>query len=201
MNQKTVRILGITAIGAAVCMIAGGIFLLKQDKEPQTMTPSSGVVLGETVDTATACQNLMSAYYQSIVNRDGAALYQLMAPPAYWTYYQEQYDKTTDDIVATYNDAILNTLANWEASCGENVRVAFHIEASAEQSPEFLEEWSTNMNTLIGTDAMEAQEAMTLQVTQKITGASSTEETEITPTLIKVNDVWYILDEGSHTES
>lgn len=201
MNSKSVRILGIAAIGAAVCMIAGGIFLLNREQKPQTMTPSSNVAVNGEVDSATACQNLMSSYYQSIVNHDGETLYTLMAPPAYWTYYQEHYEKTTDDIIATYNDAIQNTLANWEAACGENVKVAFHIEASSEQSPEFLTEWSENMNALIGTDTLTAQEAMTLQVTQRITGDSSTEESVITPTLIKVNDAWYILDEGSHTES
>lgn len=195
MNKKMTRIIGVAAIAAAIGMIGTGVWLMNDEPTETVMTPSSNVAIGE-MDDATACQKLLSSYYQAIINQDSQQLYPLMAPPEYWAYYQEHYNKSTDDIIATYDDAIRNTLAEWENSCGDDVKVAFHIEASSEQSPEFLTEWSNGMNSMVGENALTAKKAITLQVTQTISGASGTKESVTMPTLILVNDRWYILDEG-----
>ena len=52
------------------------------------------------------------------------------------------------------------------------------------------------MNDMLGENALTAEAAMTLNVKQTVTGSVSTNETTTSPTLIKVNGVWYILDEG-----
>lgn len=194
-QPNKVLIGGIAAIAAALGLIAGGLYFIIRDNNSDAPTPGSLAAVGEE-DSATACQNLLSDYYSAIISEDGAALYKLMAPPEYWTYYQKEYSKSEAEIIATYDDAINNTLAVWKAECGSNVKVSFKIRASGEQSPEFLTEWSQTMNDAIGSEVLEAQEALTLEVTQTVTGSSSSQETTTNPTLIRVNNVWYILDEG-----
>ncbi len=189
------RIGGIAAIAAALVLLGGGIFLMVKEND-RTVTPGNLSAVGQE-DAATACQNLMSEYYAAIMGEDAKALYQMMAPPEYWTYYKDSYAKSESEIIATYTDAINNTLASWKASCGSNVKVSFQIEASAEQNKDFLTEWSQTMNATIGEDVLTAQDAMTLEVVQTVTGSSNTQKTTIHPTLIKVNDTWYILDEGT----
>ena len=100
------------------------------------------------------------------------------------------------DIISTYTDAALNTLAEWHSQCGDDAKVSFKIEASGYQTEDFLNEWSTAMNDMLGENALTAEAAMTLNVKQTVTGSVSTNETTTSPTLIKVNGVWYILDEG-----
>lgn len=194
-KAKKMKLGGICAIGAAVLLIGGGVFLLFSDNDTETITPSSFAAVGEE-DSATACQNLMSKYYTAIMGEDAETLYKLMAPAEYWQYYMEAYSKTEEEIISTYADAINNTKAQWQAGCGSDAKVSFKIEASGEQSAQFLTEWSDTMNQAIGSEVLTAEEAMTLNVTQTITGSSGTEETVNTPTLIKVNGSWYILDEG-----
>ena len=195
-QPNKMRIGGIAAIIAAIALLGGGIYFIVSDDSVNAPAPSGIVAVGEE-DSATACQNLLSNYYSAIIGEDSTALYQMMAPPEYWSYYQETYDKTEAEVIATYTDAINNTLATWEADCGSNVKVSFQIKASGTQSEEFLTEWSQTMNDAIGSEVLEAQEAITLEVDQTITGSSGYIETTSKPTLIRVNDVWYILDEGN----
>ena len=191
---------GIAAIIAAAVMLGGGLYFIIRDDNSDAPTPGSVVAVGEE-DTATACQNLLSSYYTAMISKDGAAMYQLMAPPEYWAYYQQSYDKTEAEIIATYRDAASNTLAEWEAACGSQIKVSFHIEGSSQQTDAFLTEWSDTMNEMIGSESLHAEEALTLEVTQTVTGSAGTKETTLHPTLIQVNDQWYILDEGANTET
>ena len=52
------------------------------------------------------------------------------------------------------------------------------------------------MNETLGSNLLNAEEAMTLNVKQTVAGSLNTKETTASPTLIKVNGKWYILDEG-----
>lgn len=192
-------IAGISMTAAAVLLIGGGIFMLIRGNDEEVMTPGNFAAVGEE-DSATACQNLMSEYYSSIMGENGEDLYKLMAPPEYWTYYMEEYSKTEAEIIETYNDAINNTKANWNAKCGNDAKVSFKITASGEQTEEFLKEWNENMGAIVGSGKLNAEEAFTLNVEQTVTGSSGSIESNNTPTLIKVNNKWYILDEGTDNE-
>ena len=197
MNSKAkkMRIGGICAIAAALLLLGGGAFLLFNDSNEDTITPSDFAAVGEE-DSATACQNLISKYYTAIMGEDAETLYKLMAPQEYWDYYMISYGKTEADIVDTYEDAINNTKAQWMARCGSDAKVSFQIEASGEQTEEFLTELGNNMNETIGSDAITVEEAMTLSVAQTVTGSNGTLEAVKTPTLVKINSSWYIIDEG-----
>ncbi|MBQ8514855.1 MAG: hypothetical protein IJ496_05600 [Ruminococcus sp.] len=198
-KPNKIWIAGIALILAAAAMLGGGLYLILSEDEV-TPSPGSVVAVGEE-DSATACQNLLSSYYTAIIGQDGQALYELMAPPEYWDYYMETYDKTETEVIETYQDAVNNTVASWKADCGSNVKVSFQIEASGEQTEAFLTEWSDTMNEALGEEVLSAQEALTLQVTQTVTGDNGTKETQLRPTLIRVNDAWYILDEGTDAQS
>ena len=76
----------------------------------------------------------------------------------------EHYDKTKEDVISTYQQAITNTMASWKQQCGDDVTVSFAIKGMSEQSQDFLTEWTDDMNEMIGEDQVHAQDAVTLNV-------------------------------------
>ena len=57
-------------------------------------------------------QSVLSEYYTAFIQNQPDTLYRLMAPPAYWDYYMEHYNKTKEDVISTYQQAITNTMAS-----------------------------------------------------------------------------------------
>ncbi|MGN0632052.1 MAG: hypothetical protein ACI4JN_12070 [Ruminococcus sp.] len=199
-NKKTNTFAaGIALIAAAVVIIGCGIFWIIKDKNKEVITPGGFTAVGEE-DSATACQNLMSSYYSAIMGGDGEALCSLMAPPEYWDYYMEVYGKTEEEIISTYSDAISNTVSSWRAECGNDAKVSFKIESSGDEPDEFLTQWNENIGSSLGNGGLTAEEAILLNVSQTVKGSSGSLESNNTPILIKVNGVWYILDEGISEE-
>lgn len=196
-NAKPNKLMGagIAMICAAVLIIGGGLFFIISDNNDDEITPKSFAAVGEE-DSATACQNLMEKYYSAIMGDDGEAYFNLMAPPEYWDYYMETYGKTRDEVIATYSDAISNTKASWKSQCGNDAKVSFQIISSGEQSEEFLKNWNENVNSSVGEGILNAEEAVTLNINQTVTGSSGTIETATSPILIKINGSWYISYEG-----
>lgn len=95
-------------------------------------------------------QSVLSEYYTAFIQNQPDTLYRLMAPPAYWDYYMEHYNKTKEDVISTYQQAITNTMASWKQQCGDDVTVSFAIKGMSEQSQDFLTEWTDDMNKMIG---------------------------------------------------
>lgn len=146
-------------------------------------------------------QSLMTQYYTAIVKNDPNSMYQLMAPTIYWDYYMEHYEKTQEDIIAIYQQAIADTMADWRLQCGTDVSVSFSITGMSEQSEDFLTEWTEDMNEMLGEDAVHAEQAITLQVERTLEGNSKTMTEVLTPTIIEIDGLWYILDEGDVQET
>ena len=115
-------------------------------------------------------QSVLSEYYTAFIQNQPDTLYRLMAPPAYWDYYMEHYNKTKEDVISTYQQAITNTMASWKQQCGDDVTVSFAIKGMSEQSQDFLTEWTDDMNEMIGEDQVHAQDAVTLSVERTLTG-------------------------------
>jgi hypothetical protein len=203
---------GLLIGGAALLLVAvAGICfaVLPSSSDAETSGESTAVSeASSTTDAADAehapdaYQSLMSQYYTAFIQDDPDAIYGLMAPPAYWTYYLEHYDKTKSDVIATYEQAIADTMADWEEQCGEDISISFSITGMSEQSEDFLTEWTEDMNEMLGEDTVHAQSAVTLQVERTIKGSSDTLTETLNPTLIEVDGVWYILQEDTaDTES
>ena len=142
-------------------------------------------------------QSVLSEYYTAFIQNQPDTLYRLMAPPAYWDYYMEHYNKTKEDVISTYQQAITNTMASWKQQCGDDVTVSFAIKGMSEQSQDFLTEWTDDMNEMIGEDQVHAQDAVTLNVERTLTGSKGTQTETISPTLIQVDGFWYILQENT----
>ena len=136
-------------------------------------------------------QSVLSEYYTAFIQNQPDTLYRLMAPPAYWDYYMEHYNKTKEDVISTYQQAITNTMASWKQQCGDDVTVSFAIKGMSEQSQDFLTEWTDDMNEMIGEDQV------TLSVERTLTGSKGTQTETISPTLIQVDGFWYILQENT----
>lgn len=194
-KKNRLLVAGIILIAAALVIISAGIFWIMDDKDKEVVTPGGFAAVGEE-DSATACQNLMSDYYSAIMGGDGEALYNMMAPPEYWIYYMDAYGKTEEEIISTYTDAINNTRASWRAQCGDDAKVSFKIESSGDEPAEFLNQWNQNIGSYLGDGSITAEEAVVLNVSQTIKGSIGSLESNNKPILIKVEGIWYILDEG-----
>ena len=88
-------------------------------------------------------------------------------------------------------------MASWKQQCGDDVTVSFAIKGMSEQSQDFLTEWTDDMNEMIGEDKVHAQDAVTLNVERTLTGSKGTQTETISPTLIQVDGLWYILQENT----
>lgn len=193
----------------AVIIAAGGICaailpdaLHKEESSASNVTATTTAVSAST-DTENSDQapetfrSVLSEYYTAFIQNQPETLYRLMAPPAYWNYYLEHYNKTKEDVISTYQQAITNTMATWKQQCGDDVTVSFAIQGMSEQSQDFLTEWTDDMNEMIGEDQVHAQDAVTLSVERTLTGSNGTQTETISPTLIQVDGIWYILQENT----
>lgn len=194
----------------AVVIAAGGICAAVL---PDALHKEESSISNGTVTTTTAAptstdtensdqapetyQSVLSEYYTAFIQNQPDTLYRLMAPPAYWDYYMEHYNKTKEDVISTYQQAITNTMASWKQQCGDDVTVSFAIKGMSEQSQDFLTEWTDDMNEMIGEDQVHAQDAVTLNVERTLTGSKGTQTETISPTLIQVDGFWYILQENT----
>ena len=194
----------------AVVIAAGGICAAVL---PDALHKEESSISNGTVTTTTAApastdtensdqapetyQSVLSEYYTAFIQNQPDTLYRLMAPSAYWDYYMEHYDKTKEDVISTYQQAITNTMASWKQQCGDDVTVSFAIKGMSEQSQDFLTEWTDDMNEMIGEDKVHAQDAVTLNVERTLTGSKGTQTETISPTLIQVDGFWYILQENT----
>ena len=91
----------------AVVIAAGGICAAVL---PDALHKEESSISNGTVTTTTAApastdtensdqapetyQSVLSEYYTAFIQNQPDTLYRLMAPPAYWNYYMEHYDKT-----------------------------------------------------------------------------------------------------------
>ena len=195
---------------AAVVIAAGGICaaVLPDSLHKEASSTSNVVVTTTTAAPASTdtensdqapetYQSVLSEYYTAFIQNQPDTLYRLMAPSAYWDYYMEHYDKTKEDVISTYQQAITNTMASWKQQCGDDVTVSFAIKGMSEQSQDFLTEWTDDMNEMIGEDKVHAQDAVTLNVERTLTGSKGTQTETISPTLIQVDGLWYILQENT----
>ncbi len=185
------RIIGLVLIIAAlVILAAGGFFLLQErqeQKEADAQMQNSGY------------EEVISTYYSAIISEDGKRLSQIMAPPAYWTYYLEEYDKTEEEVISDFTQGCTNTLEEWKSLYGEDVEVTFQIKGISEQGQDGIEEWNADMQTMIGNAELSISEAVTLEVQMQFSGSLGSDTQTIYPTIGKIGESWYMLSEDDVT--
>lgn len=196
-------ILVLVAVGGICATVLPDVLQKESSQVTSSSSDSDSSDTESTTDAASAeqapdtYQSLMSQYYTAFVKNDPEMLYRLMAPPAYWTYYMEHYGKTKQDVIDTYQQAIADTMAAWRNQCGTDVSVSFSITGMSEQSDAFLTEWTEDMNEMLGADTVHAEDAVTLQVERTLKGSENTITEILSPTLIQVDGLWYILQEDA----
>lgn len=194
MQKRGLFIGGLTLL----ILAAGGVgaAFLPDLLEKDTASESSSQA-EEQEQAPSTYHSLLSQYYTAFVKNQPETLYKLMAPQAYWDFYFAQYSKTESDVIATYEQAIADTMADWRLQYGTDVTVSFAITGMSEHSDEFLQEWTEDMNAMIGEDAVHAEDAVTLQVERTLEGSEGTITETLFPSLIQVDGIWYILEENT----
>ncbi|WP_295214032.1 hypothetical protein [Ruminococcus sp.] len=177
---------GILLILAAAALVIGGILLFQKEKSAD-----------EAVPDASGYEDTLSAYYSAIVSADGKTMSQLMAPPEYWTYYLETYDKTEEEVIENFAEGCNNTMSEWQSEYGTDVKVSYQIAGMSQQGQEGLDEWNSDMKELLGNDGASVSEAVTLEVDLTFTGSAKTGSNVVYPTLGKIGEKWYIISEDS----
>ena len=165
-KRRHLRIVaGIIMVAAAAGLACGGLVWYQHDQKAQQQAPDSA-------DYA----DVLQSYYTAVFAADGQTLTQLMAPPEYWTYYMETYNKTEEDVKVTYQ-----------------------IEGLSEQGDSGVSEWNSNMEEMLGNDGADISQAVTLEVQRKFQGSNDSGTDVVYPTLGKIGEKWYIISEDDDT--
>ena len=99
-KRRHLRIVaGIIMVAAAAGLACGGLVWYQHDQKAQQQAPDSA-------DYA----DVLQSYYTAVFAADGQTLTQLMAPPEYWTYYMETYNKTEEDVIDSFAEGCSNTV-------------------------------------------------------------------------------------------
>ncbi len=179
---------GIVLVAAAAALAGGGLIWYQRDQKAQNEAPDSS-------DYA----DVLSTYYTAILSEDGQAMTQIMAPPEYWTYYMETYDKTEDDVIESFSEGCQNTMLEWKETYGDDVKISYQIEGMSEQGDSGLAEWNTNMEDMLGNDGADITQAVTLEVKRTFQGSNDSGSDVVYPTLGKIGEKWYIISEDDET--
>lgn len=179
---------GIVLVAAAAALAGGGLIWYQRDQKAQNEAPDSS-------DYA----DVLSIYYTAILSEDGQAMTQIMAPPEYWTYYMETYDKTEDDVIQSFSEGCQNTMSEWKETYGDDVKISYQIEGMSEQGDSGLAEWNTNMEDMLGNDGADITQAVTLEVKRTFQSSNDSGSDVVYPTLGKIGEKWYIISEDDET--
>ena len=208
-KQRNRLVAGIILIAAALVIAVGGVLLFLQDQKKTDAVP----------DTSDYEQVLQS-YYDALISADGKTMAQITAPPEYWPYYLETYDKTEADVemlaVGCYDDyanqdyTIYNDVFSDNGYCAINTNWAVFANGTATHAvpginwynytlitrpdENGLEEWNQNMESLLGNTGANISEAVTLEVEQTLSGSTKKGTETVYPTLAKMGDSWYIME-------
>ncbi len=189
-QQKKSRItrivIGVVLILAAAALVIGSIFLYRKEQSDQNSTPD-----------ATSYEKVLGNYYRAILTADGKTMSQIMAPPEYWTYYMKTYNKDEDDIIQTFADGCTTTLKEWQDTYGLDVKVSYQITGMSQQGEEGLAEWNSDMESMLGSTGANISEAVMLEVKLSYTGNLKNGSEVMHPTIGKIGDSWYIIEEDS----
>ncbi len=186
-RKRSTRIIaGIVMLLAAAALVVGGILLYQQEREKE-----------DTLPDASNYEKVLGNYYSAILSADGKAMSQVMAPPEYWTYYMETYEKTEDDVINTFSEGCNATLKEWKDTYGTDVKVSYQIEGMSQQGDEGVQEWNSDMEETLGNAGASITEAVTLEVKISYQGSVKSSTDTMYPTLGKIGDRWYMIAEDS----
>lgn len=185
-RRSTRIIIGIVMLLAAAALVVGGILLYQREQKNKNTAPD-----------ASSYEKVLGSYYSAILSADGKAMSQVMAPPEYWTYYMETYEKTENDVINTFSEGCNATLKEWQDTYGTDVKVSYQIEGMSQQGDEGVQEWNSDMEATLGNTGASITEAVTLEVKLSYHGSVKSGTETMYPTLGKIGDNWYIIAEDS----
>lgn len=185
-NRKSRLIVGLVLIVVALAGIGTGVWLFLREQKQDEAAP----------DTS-SYEEVLKTYYNAILSCDGQSMSQITAPPEYWVYYLEEYDKTEEEVVATFEESCQDLLEEWKETYGSDVAVSYQIVGMSNPAQEGLDEWNSDMEELLGNDSASISEAVTLEVEEHLSGSTDSGTETVYPTLAKMGDSWYILEADS----
>lgn len=112
IQKKGLLIGGIVAVVIAAGGICAAVLpdaLHKEESSISNGTVTTTTAAPASTDTENSdqapetYQSVLSEYYTAFIQNQPDTLYRLMAPPAYWDYYMEHYNKTKEDVISTYS--------------------------------------------------------------------------------------------------
>lgn len=194
-SRRTRLIIGIVLILAAAAAVVIGAYAFQseqdQNEEMQLFRED------HEEDGESNYEDVVSHYYQAILSQDGQEMVQIMAPPEYWTYYLETYDKSEEEVIETFAEMCATIMTDWESEYGSGITLTYQILGVFEPSQDGLDEWNTNMETLLGNDGAEITDAVMLEIALTVTGDSDSEILTYYPTIAQMGDSWYMLEEDN----
>lgn len=191
MLDQTKKKIGIGLIVVAVGVLGfGGFKLVKQIQEDQK-------IANTVVPDTSSYEAIIQQYYEAVQSKDAATMKNLVATPSYWDYYMETYDKTEEDVLATLEDGINNTLEEWSDTYGPDVVISYQIVGMSEQGQDGIDEWNDYMEGMLGSTDSDISDSVMLQLNTTYTSDDGEETVTTYPTLGKAKTGWFIMSEDT----
>ena len=114
-----------------------------------------------------------------------------MAPKEYWDWYEDEYDKTTEDLIEDAEDNYEDYIEELEDTYGENVKATYEITKEKDLSSRKLEKIADALEDNYDIDAKKVTEGKKLDVELTISGDDDDREDAGEITVVKIDGKWY----------
>ncbi len=177
--------IGVVLLVVVVVLIVVAVFVARDSRQDDD---------SEELSAATDYQQVLQRYYAALLTEDGQVIAQCMAPPSYWTYYLATYGRTEDEVMDAFAEMAAETTNEWTTLYGESLELQYKILGMSEPAQEGIDEWNSDMADQLGNHDLDILDAVTLEVELTVTGATGSGDITLYPTLVEMEDGWYMLE-------
>lgn len=119
-----------------------------------------------------------------------------MAPKEYWDWYEEEYDKSVDDLIEEANDHKDDYMEILEARYGEKIKVKSKITDKEKLDKDDLADIAEALEEKYDIKAKSVKAGYELEYEITVEGSDDKDETEGEITVIQIGMSWYAINYG-----
>lgn len=118
---------------------------------------------------------------------------ELLAPKEYWDYYEEENDKSLDDLKEQFEENWDDMQDMLEDRYGKNIKVTYKVVDEDKISDRKMKKIAEALEDTYDIDADSVKEGYKIDVEMTIKGSEDDDEEESTFNIIKIGSRWYMI--------
>lgn len=119
---------------------------------------------------------------------------ELLAPKEYWDYYEEENDKSLEDLKEQFEEYWDDMIDSLEDEYGKNIKVTYEITDEDKISERKMKKIAEALEDQYDIDAKSVTEGYKVDAELKISGSEDDDEDEGTFNIIKIGGRWYMIN-------